>query len=252
MLSVSEVLGGLALSSGVLAIMAASEIWSRLGRPRVEWTRKLIHAGSGLCCAFYPFVIESPVLMGAIMAGFSAFMSVANRIGFMKSLHGVKRRSYGTHYFTIAITILFALTHHTPWVYVCAVLVLGLADAAAAVVGLHVGRLRFTIGSSTKSVEGSGAFAAVAFAVVAATMLAMSGLPAGVCLAYAALTAVVATVVEAVAASGSDNLLVPMAVYVVLSLSVTGALIAAASVTVILAVNRARRMRLPLPGEALE
>ena len=98
------------------------------------------------------------------------------------------------------------------------ILVLTLADTAAALVGIRYGRARLTIAAGDKSVAGSIAFFIVAFlcASIPVVLLGHAELPA--VLAGAAMLACVTTTVEALAGNGLDNLLVPLAAFASLPL----------------------------------
>ena len=76
--------------------------------------------------------------------------------------HRVERATFGELYFPLSVAWLFWLTcGDDPLLFVIPILMLTLADAAAAVVGARYGLTPY-IGAG-KSLEGSAAFAVVAF-----------------------------------------------------------------------------------------
>lgn len=202
------------LSFGLL--LAAAELWSRLGSPKPEWTRKLVHLGGGVIGLFLPWLIESPLVVFALTASLSALFLAGEKTKLLKSLHGVERKSRGSEYYPLAICLVFAITADRPALYVSAVLVLAMADAFAALIGSRYGALRYEVEDEFKSVEGSVVFFFVAFLSVHLPLLLMTDLPRATCVLSALLVAMLVTVFEAIALHGTDNLFVPVAVVFVL------------------------------------
>ena len=64
--------GALILSGIFLGLLVVAELWRRLGSPKPEHTRKLVHTGGGIACLFFPFLVESPwtVLLMALHGEF--------------------------------------------------------------------------------------------------------------------------------------------------------------------------------------
>ena len=122
-----------------------------------------------------------------------------------------------SEYYPLSVCLLFAMTHDRPWLYIASLLLLAVADAGAALIGMRYGRIRFEVEDETKSLEGSLAFMALAFIAIAVPMLVMTEIPVAVCLWSAALVAMVVTGFEAVCLTGTDNLFVPLGVAVILA-----------------------------------
>ena len=187
-----------------------------------ELSRKVVHIGMGLVTAAFPclFTEAWPVLL--LTGGFVTLLVALRtvpilRARFGSALCGVERASWGDLYFPIAIGGLFVLTHHEPVNFVIPVLILALADAAAALIGTRFGRHRYLADEGEKSWEGSGAFLAVAFVCTLVPLL-VTGTP----LPHAALTALcvgfLTMLLEATAWRGLDNLFVPFSTLVMLRL----------------------------------
>ncbi|MHC4916704.1 MAG: diacylglycerol/polyprenol kinase family protein [Planctomycetota bacterium] len=209
----SRELVGAGILSGVFAcLVLAAELWARLGRPRPEWTRKLVHVGGGLVCLAFPFAVSSPWTVLVMAATLTAVFALGAGLGFLKSLHSVSRRTRGSEYYPLAIFLTYVLAYGRPWLYFASVLTLAVADAFAALIGGRYGRIRYRVEESEKSLEGSLAFLGIAFAAISLPTLLMTGCPAAVCLLSASLVAVLVTGFEAVSLRGSDNLFVPIAV----------------------------------------
>ncbi len=187
-----------------------------------EVVRKLVHVGMGLTALSFPWLFRDiePVLgvVGAAMVILVAVRKAAFLRRFGTVLDGVARSSRGDVFFLVAIAALFALSGGDALMFGVPLLVLTLADTAAALVGIRYGRVRLTIAPGGKSVAGSIAFFIVAFicASIPVVLLGHAELPS--VLAGAAILACVTTTVEAVAGNGLDNLLVPLAAFASLPL----------------------------------
>jgi phytol kinase len=191
----------IALIVGLLP--ASMALLSRL-RVSPEARRKLLHVEMGAVTLGFPWLFAAawPVLLlaGASIAWFGLLRaSVRMRERFGSALEA--RGGRGAIWFVCGVCLTFLLSGGEPIRYCTAILVLTLADAAAALVGQRYGRTR-------KSVEGSLAFFSVAF-IVALLMLQA--------LAVALLVALVTTLMEAAFEDGLDNLLVPLGALAVLS-----------------------------------
>jgi len=205
----------LLLAAIVLGVMAGAELWRRFGHSRPEWTRKMIHAGAGAAAVALPFVVSSPFVVLGLVGALAVVAALGKRFGFLKSLHGVERKTSGTQYYPLSILLLFLLAHDRPWLYLSAVLVLGVSDTLAALVGSQYGVIRYRVDDAERSLEGSIAFLIAAFLAIHLPMLLMTSLPRATCVLVAVLAAALATAVEAISLRGSDNLFVPLVVYLV-------------------------------------
>jgi len=215
-ISPGDLRGAAILGGAFVTLLAAAELWRRLGSPRPESTRKLVHLGGGLVCLFFPFLIESPWVVLAMAAAMTALFALAARFGGLRSLHGVERRSRGAEYYPLAIFLVFLLARGRPFLYVSAVLVLAAADAFAALVGSRYGVVRYEVEDEQKSLEGSLVFFLVAFLAIHLPTLLLTDLERAVCVLAAVLVAALVTGFEAISLRGADNLFVPLAVAVVL------------------------------------
>lgn len=204
-------LGALILLAMFVVTIACAELWTRFKHPDPELPRKFVHIVGGLGCLLFPFLVESP-LMVAFMAGvLAAAFAVGQRSKVLQSLSGVGRKSRGSEYYPVAIAFLFYISQGRWWLYFVSVLILTLADAAAALIGGRFGRLRYEVGESdTKSVEGSLMFLGVTFFVTAGLLRLLTNAETEMCLLVAFLVAVLLTGIEAISVHGTDNVFVPL------------------------------------------
>ncbi len=210
--------------AAVFALVGLAEIVRRAMRRSGETMRKLVHSLVGVLFAATPFVFQSLwplVVLGAVFAVLNYF---AIRYGFFKAIHGGNRRTYGTVFFPVSFVILtLVLWHNHKLILVASMLVMSLADAAAAIVGEGVrkpGALHF--GPEPKSWQGSAAMFVVSFFIVLICLL--FGVHFGLydfstsrILFIALIVGVIAMAAEASSVKGSDNLTVPLSVAFVMT-----------------------------------
>jgi phytol kinase len=186
-----------------------------------EASRKSVHIGMGLIALTFPWIFSSPVhvwITGAIafigMATLRLYQKKYSR--FADVLHGVNRSSYGEFHFILSICILFYLTHNEPLFYIIPILVLSLADAAAAIMGVKFGKRHYTADTGTKSIEGSIAFFVVTFIATCVPMFLWSTAGLYNILAISLSVGFIVMLLEAIALHGRDNLYLPLGTYALL------------------------------------
>jgi phytol kinase len=186
-----------------------------LVEPHPEIARKLFHTGGGLVALLFPFLFDRLWPVAALIA-VSALTFLILRL--VPRLHGsvgqvlggVQRRSVGEFAFLAAVVTLFVLSGRAPVLFGAPLLILAVADASAALVGISYGSLHFrTVEGGRKSAEGSAAFFLAAFLCVHVPLLLWTDTGRAECLLIALNVAVVTMMAEAVAWYGLDNFLIP-------------------------------------------
>ena len=206
-----------------LALIAALQWFQRRFTPHPELPRKLLHAGSGLLTLTFPFLFTElwPVLL---MTGGSALTLAA--IKFLKPLRlplgsvvdGVSRTTLGEIYFPIAVAIVFWLSRgKSPLLFCIPILVLTVADATCALVGMRYGQTRFA--GANKSFEGSVAFIVVAFFCIHVPLILWSNVGRIETLLISLTLAFLVMLLEGSAWRGLDNLFIPIGGFFLLQAS---------------------------------
>lgn len=216
MIPAGDLRGAVILSGIFLSLLVIAELWRRLGHPKPEHTRKLVHTGGGIACLFFPFLVTSPWTVLAMALTLTVLFVLGAKLGFLKSLHGVQRKSRGAEYYPLAVFLAFVMTQGRPWLYLPAVLVLAVADAFAALIGSRYGVVRYEVEDEHKSLEGSLVFLVLAFLAIHLPILLLTDLPRPVCVLAALLVAALVTGFEAISLQGADNLFIPVVVVVIL------------------------------------
>ncbi len=209
-----------AFLAGFLVLFGGLHLYARVTTARPESTRKAFHTGSGALTLAFPFVFREtwPVLLltGAsalLIAGVKFLPALRARLGHVTNR--VERPTLGELYFPLSVALLFWLTlGQDPFLYVIPILLLTFADATCALVGGRYGMTRY-LGAS-KSLEGSIAFAVVAFFCVHVPLLLWSGVGRAESLLIAATLALLVMLLEGSAWHGLDNLFIPIGGYFLL------------------------------------
>lgn len=187
-------------------VCLAVEVLARRASLSPELVRKLAHMSSAVFAACLPLVLTFPeiALLGILFAG---LMAVSRHAGILTAIHGVSRRTHGEVFFPLGIAALaLACPSALPFAY--GVLVLGLGDGLAALVGERFGRRVVPLVQTRKTLWGSGTFLACCF-VLGVLVLAPTGASLPAALGAAAALAIVLTPVELFLTYGLDNLVLP-------------------------------------------
>lgn len=218
-----EFFRALVIGGAYLLVFLAAELALRWAPPR-EWTRKFVHVAGGLLAATLPWVLGSHWTVLILGCGLAALLWGTRRIGWLSSVHGVRRRTEGGLYFPLAIYLLFLLGAGRPVFYLTSVLVLVVADTAAAILGRSYGRTTYEVEEDRRSIEGSTVFFLMAFLSIHLPLLLLTELDRGAVVLIALQLALLVTFFEAISLRGIDNLLVPLGtLYLLVKLTPQGA-----------------------------
>ncbi len=209
------------LVSSFGGLMAGSLALQRNYRLHPELMRKLVHVGMGLVALSLPWLFASAWSVVALVSVFVALLIVLRaspklRASLGSPIHSVDRKSLGDIYFVLGVGGVFLFSSGDRLLFCVPVLILTFADAAAGVVGLYYGRLRYAAGEGEKTIEGSLAFFFTAFLSVHILLLLFAELGRSETLLSALALGLFLTLVEAVADNGLDNLLIPLAALLLL------------------------------------
>lgn len=194
-------------------ILIFAEYLSRLKQIHAELTRKLVHVAVGTFVAFWPFFLTWRQIQFLSLA-FFVVVCLSIRMDIFRSIHAVKRSITGELLFAIVIGLL-ALIATDKWIFMAAMLHLSVADGLAAVVGLGWGDTNsYKVMGKEKSIAGSLAFLVTSFIILGIYALFSNS---DMSLATLLVLPFVATAVENIAVNGTDNLVMPLLIAVVLA-----------------------------------
>jgi phytol kinase len=204
-----DVLALIASFAYVFAAIGAAEGLRKWRGYSVDFTRKFIHIAVGMWAYGTVLLFENRTFAVITPLSFVAINAFSYWRGTFKAMETGERGNLGTVYFPLSFAALIWVFWGRPHLIVAGLMPMTWGDALAAVVGRRIGRRRYTVLGSTRSVEGSMTmfFAGWVAASVALLLFGPSGPITAVWVA--AVTAFGAAVVEAVSPWGIDNLTVP-------------------------------------------
>ncbi|MCK4829302.1 hypothetical protein KA005_76970, partial [bacterium] len=223
----------LAIAYGyVITVICIGEVARRFAKIKPAWSRKLIHLGAGFSVFSVPFYTSAWAAI-IVAASFIVLIFLASPKSPVKSLRTMfevmaREEDYlsghiwGPFLYAISITILVAIFTLIPsltqfFIFpAMALTAMYLGDGLAPIIGAKYGKHRYTIGKSTRSVEGS---LVVFLASILGTLLcffffhwfASGGIPTYSIYQMTILALVcgaAATLIEGGSPSGADNITV--------------------------------------------
>lgn len=197
---------------GVLLVLLIAEHLARHTNLHAELTRKFVHMLVGTFVAFWPFFLSWREIKLLSLA-FLIVVIISVKFTIFKSIHTVPRRAFGEISFALVIGIL-AFISSSAEIFMAAMLCLSIGDALAAIIGLLYGeRNQYKVFGKTKSVAGTAAFFTTSVLVMTLYVTLTSN-SAGIMNLFA--IPVLATITENVAVNGSDNLIMPVLIALLL------------------------------------
>ncbi|MBD1828028.1 SEC59/DGK1/VTE5 family protein [Microcoleus vaginatus GB1-A2] len=192
-------------------ILLVAEGLNRFTSVDAEVSRKVVHIGTGnvILLAWW---LEIPGWVGisaGVLAGAIALISY--QVPILPSLNTIKRKSLGTFFYAVSISVLVAWfwpLQHQEYAAL-GILVMTWGDGLAAVIGQKYGQHIYRVWGTQKSWEGSATMYLVSLAVSSLILLAVQG-AVWQTWAVSAVVALVAATLESVSKLGIDNLTVPI------------------------------------------
>ena len=207
---------------------ASSEFMQRRYHLPYEFTRKVIHIGTGMwtwaVLALFDHWQVAVILFATVMV----LNAINIRFHLSKALDPDHGGTFGTVYFVLSCILLFTLFNQgwmqgfprgNEYFAMAGLMAMTWGDASAAIIGKTFGKHTYRIlGAGIRTMEGSLAGGLATFIAVAITLRILSPLSLPIILLGAFIAALIEVLVEAVSPWGLDNLTVPISVSLVLFL----------------------------------
>jgi len=197
-----------------VALFVDGTITKRGPKLKPEVSRKIVHVTNYTMIAFWPFFTSYKVVI-AIELVFLLIAILARKYHWTNTVSNVYRLTWGEQFGALG-TIVIALMNPNPWIFATAMLFVGLADAAAALVGKSIGKYKYMIFGNKKTLEGSTAFALTAFLIM---IVMVQFMPSDISVSWPLiiLLPLATTAIEGISPFGLDNFLIPLVVVIVLN-----------------------------------
>ncbi len=201
-----------------LVLFAVGELLYHVFKVKVEFTRKLVHAGTGLLALLFPFLLHNHWWVFLLCASFGLLLLCSRHFGLLPSINAIDRKSVGSLAYPVAVYGSFlAYSYHGEQLiyYYLPILILAISDPLAALSGKRWPFIPYRIMGATKTVTGSIVFFVSALLVVFVIwrFVHPDQMQRGSLLALIYI-AFLATVAEALSRDGYDNGTIPLAVIV--------------------------------------
>lgn len=210
---------------GMLLLVEAIRRWRNYP---TEFTRKLVHIGAGMWVWVILLLFDHWQFAVIPTATFILFNYLFLRYHIFSSMDPKEGATPGTVYFAFSCTLLLFIFHMDweqgfprgfEYYAMSGIMAMTWGDAFAAIIGKRFGKHSYKVPgrkNHRRTLEGSLACLIFTFAAVSITLAIMSSLPLPLILTGGLIAALVATLLEAISPSGSDNLTVPIVVAIVL------------------------------------
>lgn len=194
-------------AAAFIALLTLAEASARRWHLQAEVGRKLAHVSSAVTAAALPLVLPFPAIAG-LAAAFVPFMILSRRCQLFPVLHSAERSTFGEIYFPLGVLAAALLVPDGP-AYSFGVLVMGIGDALASLIGQRFGRKEYRVFGAMKTYLGSAALLATTLVLGVLTAAILVGISGNVVLIVIGIAAVI-TIEEGVFGGGADNVVLPV------------------------------------------
>lgn len=213
------------LTASFLVLFGIAELLFHFLKVKAELTRKLVHVGTGALTLLFPVLLNNHWLVLLLCISFAVILICSLRWKLLPSINAIDRVSIGSLAYPVSVYCCYLLfdskNQDFVWFY-APILILAICDPIAALMGKRFPIGRYTIGSDTKTLMGSGMFLLSAVIVYCALVVFLSpGMTVGQWFWSALLVSVFSCVAEAFSGKGTDNLTIPAAVALALLITET-------------------------------
>lgn len=209
------------LSACFLGLFGVSELIHRTTKTKVEYTRKLVHFGTGVLTLMFPVFLTSSWSVLLLCTSFAIILLLSLKYEFLPSINAIDRESHGSILYPVAVYMCFLSyeAHEGDLMFFYApILVLAIADPMAALFGKRWPLGKFSIGKESKTVMGCSAFfISASLVLVGLNLVFDNGMNFNI-LYQLFIIAMISTLIEAISGKGIDNLSIPFTVVGLLSI----------------------------------
>jgi len=198
-----------------LLLILFTESLARQNKLGVEKSRKAAHIVIALTIATWPFFVGMKTI-AALGIAFAIATWLVKKLNLFKHTRYVERISWGEYFFGFGVSV-SAFINPSDWIFVAAMLHIGVADSLGALVGEKKGKHVYKVFGNKKTLEGSVVFLVASVLIVALTVFVV---PTGLGDVWPVIfwLPVIATFAEAVTPYGLDNAIVPILITALLKL----------------------------------
>ena len=199
--------------SGIfLLLFIVAEIAYHLLKIKVDYTRKFVHIMTGIIVMYFPIYFKKPINLLIICLSFFVVLTLSKRLGLMKSINAIERKSRGSTLYPLVVIICYFIQHALgKYIYFfIPILILALADPVAEFAGKKFKYKPYSVFDNSKTISGSLGFMLVALIVAMMGLHNFSDVNTTILILCAISISVFTTLGEAISIKGYDNLMIPL------------------------------------------
>jgi len=202
----------------VLVLFGVGECLHHFAKLKAEYTRKLIHIGTGFITLLCPLLIDNHWYVLLLCASFAVLLSLSIQMGFLKSINNIGRKSFGSISYAVSVYgcfLVFVWQKSNIFFYM-PMLILAIADPLAALIGKRWEYGKFKIRKEVKTISGAAMFFITACIVSVACIYFHGGYSLVTIIWVPLVISAVSTMAEALTEKGLDNITIPLVVVAIM------------------------------------
>lgn len=223
-----EVFHTIVYAVGFIVLFALGEILFHKVRVPVEYTRKLVHIGTGIICLTFPFYLSSHWSVLFLTVSFFLILSTSIKMNTLKSINKVDRITRGSFLFPLSVYISFwsysifnqdnftgsnldvlNLSDYRSGVYyILPMIILAFSDPLAALIGKRFPLGKYSIFGNSKTIIGSLSFFVSACILCIPFIYEVKDSIGSLIIIIG--IGFMTTIFEAISNKGYDNILIPL------------------------------------------
>lgn len=204
----------LLLAGAFLALFALAEGGYYFLKIKAEATRKFVHMATGLLTLLFPVMLQSHWSVLLLCFSFFLLLSASFKFNFLNSINGIGRKSVGSLAYPVSVYVcylVYCFFDRNYFYFYLPILILAISDPLAALAGKLVKKTKDR--KEEKTIAGSIAFFSSAFLLAALLFLIYKNdKKIAEILLCSVVIAALATIAEAFAGKGWDNITIPVSV----------------------------------------
>ena len=199
----------------IAIIIILAKCFEKLGK---EASRKFIHIMLGNWWLIAIYFFDNAIWASFVPATFVIINYISYKKNLIKVMERDEKEGLGTVYYALSLFILSVVTFgilKKPELGLVSILVMAYGDGLAAVIGKKVKSLKYKVGDTEKSIAGSLTMFIVSFLIISIYFVFTN-----VTLWWlkAIILSIIITILEAVSIKGTDNITVPLGMFVMVLL----------------------------------
>lgn len=201
-----NLIGILVSSVYIILVFVLSKFMTKRGE---EASRKFIHIALSNIWIIYCLLIDELWVACILPAAFIIINSLSYKFKIFKTMEREQNDGFGTIYYAVSIFLItiFSYLQGKPMIGMAGMLIMGYGDGFAAVVGKKINSKEYSIFGAKKTIAGSITMLILSL-IISCIVFYIMGMEYFIIKAL--ISAVIATILEAISVKGLDNISVPI------------------------------------------